>query len=239
MKTDGIELVPTTSGGRLLAAIVSGAAAGAMIGTATYYAIHFLFPTATSSVTTQIIAFEVYALLTVALAVAFSPAKKAPLAFRFTSFRHLGLAFVAWLGIVASSVVIYVLLRPMAGGLADSARKILSVATDVKRLQDQPAAAWAIAIARGCVLVPLFEEWLFRGALLEWLRRHVSNLLAIVISAVIFAAMHGYPIVMPYTFVAGLFTGWIRVRTGSTLNTFFMHVLNNLVFFYLGLMLLR
>jgi hypothetical protein len=89
------------------------------------------------------------------------------------------------------------------------------------------------------VLVPLFEEWLFRGALLEWLRRHVSNLLAIVISAVIFAAMHGYPIVMPYTFVAGLFTGWIRVRTGSTLNTFFMHVLNNLVFFYLGLMLLR
>jgi hypothetical protein len=41
--------------------------------------------------------------------------------------------------------------------------------------------------------------------------------------------MHLYPIVMPYTFVTGLFTGWIRVRTGSTLNTVFMHVLNNWV----------
>jgi membrane protease YdiL (CAAX protease family) len=136
-------------------------------------------------------------------------------------------------------VVIYLLLRPLAGGLVDSARKILSVATDVKRLQGAPVAAWAIAIARGCVLVPIFEEWLFRGALLQWLRRYFSNRLAIVVSAVLFAAMHLYPIVMPYTFVAGLFTGWIRVRTGSTLNTIFIHVLNNLVFLYLGFLLLR
>jgi membrane protease YdiL (CAAX protease family) len=236
---DSDELVPTTSGVRLLAAIVSGAAAGAMIGTATYYAVHFFIPTATASVTTQIIAFEVYVLLTVALAVAFKPAQKPPLGFRFTSFRDLGLAFVAWLGIVACSVVIYLLLRPLAGGLVDSARKILSVATDVKRLQGEPVAAWAIAIARGCVLVPIFEEWLFRGALLQWLRRYFSNRLAIVVSAVLFAAMHLYPIVMPYTFVAGLFTGWIRVRTGSTLNTIFIHVLNNLVFLYLGFLLLR
>jgi membrane protease YdiL (CAAX protease family) len=240
MKTgDGDELVPTASGRLLLVALVSGAAAGAMIGTATYYAIHFLFSTATASVTTQIIAFEVYVLLTLALAVAFKPAQKAPLGFRFTSLRHLGLAFVAWLGIVASAVMIYLLLSPIAGGLTDSARKILSVATDVKRLQGQPVAAWAIAISRGCLLVPVFEEWLFRGALLEWLRRYFSNLLAIVISAILFAAMHGYPIVMPYAFVTGLFTGWIRIRTGSTLNTVFMHVLNNLVFLYLGFLLLR
>jgi len=71
------------------------------------YAVHFLIPTASSSVTTQIIPFEVYVLLTVALAVAFNPAQKAPLELRFTSFRVLGLAFVAWLGIVASCVVIY------------------------------------------------------------------------------------------------------------------------------------
>jgi hypothetical protein len=49
MKTgDGDELVPTTSGGRLLAAIGGGAAVGAMIGTATYYTVHFLIPTASS-----------------------------------------------------------------------------------------------------------------------------------------------------------------------------------------------
>ena len=173
MKTgDSDKLVPTTTGGRLLTAILSGAATGAMIGTATHYAVHFLIPTASSGVTTQIIAFEVYVLLTVALAVAFKPVQLAPLGLRFTSFRDLGLAFVTWLG-------------------------------------------------------------------LEWLRRYFSNVLAIIISAVLFAAMHLYPIVMPYTFVTGLFTGWIRVRTGSTLNTVFMHVLNNCVFLYLGFLLLR
>jgi hypothetical protein len=98
MKTsDRDEFVPTTSGRRLLAAIGGGAAAGATIGTATYYAVHFLIPTASSSVTTQIIAFEVYVLLTVALAVAFNPAQKAPLELRFTSFRDLGLASVVLL----------------------------------------------------------------------------------------------------------------------------------------------
>jgi len=61
MKTgDSDKLVPTTSGGRRLTAIASGAAAGAMIGTATYYAFHFLIPTTNSTVTTHIIAFEVY-----------------------------------------------------------------------------------------------------------------------------------------------------------------------------------
>jgi hypothetical protein len=67
-------------------------------------------------------------------------------------------SFFAWVGIVASSIVIYLLLRPIAGSLADSARKILSVATDVKRLQGQPIAAWMIAIARGCALVPLLRS---------------------------------------------------------------------------------
>ena len=127
-------------------------------------------PAANSSVTTQLIVVEVYALLTGALAFAFRPVQKEPLGVRFSSVRDLGLAFAAWLGIVAISAVVYLLLKPIAGGLTDSLRKILSVATDVNRLEDQPLAAWAIAIPRGCLLVPLFEELFFRGALLHWLR---------------------------------------------------------------------
>jgi membrane protease YdiL (CAAX protease family) len=59
------------------------------------------------------------------------------------------------------------------------------------------------------------------------------------LSAALFAAMHGYPIVMPYAFVSGLLTGWVRVKTGSTLNTILMHVLNNVVFLFAGLSLLK
>jgi len=46
-------------------------------------------------------------------------------------------------------------------------------------------------------------------------------------------------IAMPYAFVFGVFTGWIRIRTESTLNTAFMHVINNVFFLCLGFLLLR
>jgi len=79
----------------------------------------------------------------------------------------------------------------------------------------------------------------FRGLLLGWLRKHLADRSAIAVSAAVFAAMHGYPIVMPYAFVSGLFTGWVRVKTGSTLNTILRHVLNNVVFLFAGLALLK
>ena len=187
----------------------------------------------------QVIVVEVYTLLIAAVAVAFRPIHDLPLGLRFTSLRDLALAFVAWLGIIAASAVAYLLLRPAFGSLTDALRQILIDATDVKRLQGQPTAAWAIAIPRACLLVPLFEELFFRGALLQWLRHHLPDLSAIVVAAVLFAAMHIYPIAMPYAFVFGAFTGWIRIRTESTLNTVFMHAVNNVFFLYLGFLLLR
>ena len=102
----GDEPVSTTTGAHLLAAIGSGAAAGAVTGTGTYYAVHLLIPTATSSVTTQVIAFEVDALLTASLAIAFNPVQQAPLALRFTSARDLALAFVAWLGMIGAPMAV-------------------------------------------------------------------------------------------------------------------------------------
>lgn len=235
------DLQPVTdvSGWYLLATIAIGGVASAVIGIATYYGVHSLAPSTNSSVTTQLIVAEVYGALTAAVALAFNPFWKSPLALRFTSLRDLGLALIAWIAIVASSLIVYLLLRPIAGSLSDSTRQILTIATDAKRLRDQPASAWAIAIPRGCLIVPLFEELLFRGLLLEWLRKRLVNSYAIVVSAVLFAAMHAYPIVMPYAFLAGLFMGWVRIKTGSTFNTLIMHVLNNVLFLYLGLSLLR
>jgi membrane protease YdiL (CAAX protease family) len=227
------------SGRRLLAALGIGFAAGALIGTITYYAVHFATPTTNSTTLTQVIVVEVYTVLISTVAVAFRPIPDLPLGLRFTSLRDLALAFLAWLGIIAASAVAYLFLRPAFGSLTDALRQILIDATDVKRLQGQPTAAWAIAIPRGCLLVPLFEELVFRGALLQWLRNHLPDLLAIVVAAVLFAAMHIYPIAMPYAFLFGVFTGWIRIRTGSTLNTAFMHVVNNVFFLYLGFLLLR
>jgi membrane protease YdiL (CAAX protease family) len=166
-----------------------------------------------SAVASQIGVAVVYGTLIASFVYAFRPPHDFPLDLKFTSAKHLG--------------------------LAESARQILSVATDLKRLNGQPAPAWAVAIARGCLIVPVFEEVFFRGLMLGWLRKHLADRSAIAVSAALFAVMHGYPIVLPYTFVFGLFTGWVRIRTGSTLNTILMHVLNNVVFLFAGLSLLK
>jgi membrane protease YdiL (CAAX protease family) len=226
-------------GRRLLATLGSGAVASAVVGAATYYAVLWLIPSANAGLTSQIIVAEVYSTLIAAFALSFGPLNRPPLDLRFTSAKDLGLAGLAWMGVIGSSLIIYFLLTPVTGGISAALRQILSVATDAKRLDGQPGSAWIIAIARGCLIVPLFEELLFRGLLLGWLGKHLSTTRAVIASAVLFAAMHGYPIALPYAFIYGLFAGWIRERTGSTLNMFFIHVLNNVLFLCLGLSLLK
>jgi len=226
-------------GRRLLATLGSGAVASAIIGATTYYAVGWLNPSPNAAFTTQIIVGEVYGTLIAAFTLSFGPSHRPPLDLRFTSAKDIGLAYLAWMGVIASSLIIYFLLSPVTGGISAALRQILSVATDAKRLDGQPESARIVAIARGCLIVPLFEELLFRGLLLRWLRRYLSTSRAIIASAVLFAAMHGYPIALPYAFVFGLLAGWVRERTGSTLNMFFMHVLNNVLFLCLGLSLFR
>lgn len=227
---------PVVDGLRFLVTIALALPAGAAIGSVTFF---ILRSAMNSDVIGQIITVEVYACLVGSFAFSFRPARNAPLAFRYTGVNDLGLAFLIWLGLMATALLVYLALMPITGNPLDALRKVLSVATDAKRLQGQSLLAWCIAIPRGCLLVPAFEEFLFRGLLLDWLRKRLSDPGAIAASAALFAVMHVYPIAMPYAFLAGIFLGWLRLRTGSTLNTLFVHTLNNLLFLGLGLLLLK
>jgi membrane protease YdiL (CAAX protease family) len=193
---------------------------------------------ADSNITGQVITLEVYACLVGSFAFAFRPVQNPPLSFRYTGAGNLGLAVLTWLGVLACAGIVYLALMPVFGNPLEALRRVLEVATDAKRLQGKPPLAWWIASPRGCLLVPTFEELMFRGLLLDWLRKRFSNGQAITISAVLFAVMHVYPVAMPYAFLFGLAAGWLRLRTGSTLNTWFEHVLNNVLFLSLGLVLL-
>ena len=226
-------------GRRFLRAVGGAIAAAVLTGTAAWFGLRSVMSPEQSAVASQIVVAVVYGTLIASFVYAFRPPHDFPLDLKFTSAKHLGLAVLAWFGLISVALAVYLLLSPVTGGLAESARQILSVATDVKRLDGQPATAWAVAIARGCLIVPVFEEVFFRGLMLGWLRKHLADRGAITVSAALFAVMHGYPIVLPYAFVSGLFTGWVRMRTGSTLNTILMHVLNNVVFLFAGLSLLK
>jgi membrane protease YdiL (CAAX protease family) len=93
---------------------------------------------------------------------------------------------------------------------------------------------WAVLVVVA-LLAPIFEELVFRGALLGGLSRHVSFGWANVWQAALFAAIHGDPPRLPYYFAMGLFGGWLVKRTGSLAPAIALHMLNNAV--AMGMML--
>jgi membrane protease YdiL (CAAX protease family) len=223
------------SGRRLLVTLVGGAGTAAALGYATYYALRPFLVEANKSLLAQLIVLEVYLILIAAFRVAFGPLKNDPIALRFSSWRDIGLACAVWLATLVAVVLCYSILSPMIGGFVNAVHLVVSLGTDAKRLQSRPLSLWIVAVLRGCLVVPVFEETLFRGLLLQWLKRRVPVKGAIAIMAVLFAAMHTYPVLMPYAFAYGLATGIVRESTGSTFNPLIMHVLNNVLLLCVGL----
>ena len=81
------------------------------------------------------------------------------------------------------------------------------------------------------VAAPLAEEFLFRGFLIEGLKRRLDDRGAIIVAAVSWALIHvQYGFFQVFTiFLAGLLLGDARTRTGSLLPPILMHALINLV----------
>lgn len=94
-----------------------------------------------------------------------------------------------------------------------------------------------------CMLAPLAEEVVFRGAvitaLVEWGKKKfgsgdlaAANMykiewLAIVVGAMLFALVHMNPAQIPHALIVGVLLGWIYVRTGSLVPCFIIHWINN------------
>ncbi len=77
------------------------------------------------------------------------------------------------------------------------------------------------------ILPAIGEELIFRGMILQGLRRNFSDALAILISALMFAVMHGSLQQFIYPILLGLITGWIVVRSGNLLLSIIVHFVNN------------
>ena len=84
------------------------------------------------------------------------------------------------------------------------------------------------------LMAPLVEELVFRGAILRALLRWKSNpWIGIVISAVMFSAIHMNPAQMPHAFLIGILLGWMYYRTDSIVPGVVYHWVNNTIAYVL------
>lgn len=86
--------------------------------------------------------------------------------------------------------------------------------------------AGAAEVLRSCLVLPVVEEVVFRGAVLRCLQP-VGRNTAILGQAVLFAALHGGGTEKLYALGMGLIFGWAADRAGSLLPGLLLHLLNN------------
>lgn len=76
-------------------------------------------------------------------------------------------------------------------------------------------------------VVPAFaEEFAFRGILMGSLRKY-GDVFAIIVSSVMFGAMHGNVVQIPFAFMLGLMFGFVDCKTNSVFPSIGIHFLNN------------
>lgn len=148
---------------------------------------------------------------------------------------------LAWAGIERAGLRPPALRRAWAlavgVGLATGALSALALALAAGRLPvaapllPDPAGldpAWFAALALGALLLaPAAEEVLFRGALLDGLRRRHGDGVALAGSAAAFALLHLHPVHLVTAFLSGLLLGWLRLRTGRVWPCVLAHAVHN------------
>lgn len=86
-----------------------------------------------------------------------------------------------------------------------------------------PADSVLLIVMAG-IMAPLVEEIFFRGFVLRFFLRHLSPVIAVVLQALLFAAVHFQLIQFPGLFVMGLVSGALAVRFGRLGPSWAMHV---------------
>ncbi|MGA3310156.1 MAG: type II CAAX endopeptidase family protein [Xanthobacteraceae bacterium] len=158
----------------------------------------------------------------IALAVWLARARQAEyLALKLPRTRDLTMGIVWLIGLVA-----------VADALLYFSGRALVSPFQLQSYTTAAAQGWLPALLAGAIIVaPAGEEIMFRGFLYRgWARSDRSAWPAIVAISILWAALH---VQYDWTgilqiFIIGLFLGWMRWRSGSTLLTFLLHALFNL-----------
>lgn len=76
-------------------------------------------------------------------------------------------------------------------------------------------------------IAPLVEETIFRGLIYGWLRTHMPIVIAVLVSAAVFAAVHVIPLLFPALFVVGVILALVYEYSGSLWTSILLHSIQN------------
>ncbi len=141
-------------------------------------------------------------------------------------FRPINERWIRW------AVVVALLLIPIVGLIALAIQMLLGLPLENPQLDFliPEQFNWLGAIGMvllGGVIIPIAEEAFFRGVLYAWMRQHVPAWAAILLSSIIFGALHGDISVAGATFVMGMILAWFYERSRSLWAPITIHILNN------------
>lgn len=86
--------------------------------------------------------------------------------------------------------------------------------------------AYFVYLILVCVSPAFFEEFLFRGVILNGLKKYGKHM-AVFVSAFLFMIMHGGPDQTIHQFILGIIYGYVFIETRSLWATILMHFFNN------------
>ena len=79
------------------------------------------------------------------------------------------------------------------------------------------------------IVAPIIEELIFRGVIMHGFMRNYPKIIAILVSALLFALFHLNPWQFPATFLLGMLLGWVMVITRNIFACIIGHAINNLM----------
>jgi uncharacterized protein len=104
----------------------------------------------------------------------------------------------------------------------------IPMSDEIKELFNQFGDQTGIFSILTIVLIgPIIEELIFRGYILHRLLKSYSPVHAILVSSILFGAVHLNPWQFVSAFVIGCFAGWVYYRTNNILYAIIIHIANN------------
>ncbi len=146
-----------------------------------------------------------------------------PLGRPYDSYNAFLVVFIGLGGcFLANTIVSYLIVIASAFGIESFTMNTMN------EIAVQNPAPVVLQVIGYAVFPALFEEFAYRGVILQSLRRY-GDWFAILVSAFLFGLLHGNIIQIPFAFLVGILLGWCTVVSGSMWIGIAIHFGNNLL----------